>query len=368
MLSPCLHRLPKGLSDKEARRQNRHVDLIVNDQEVKTIKVRSRIIQHLRLFLLRQNFLEVETPILASVAGGATARPFTTSATEFPERDLSLRIAPELWLKRLVLGGLDRVFEIGPAFRNEGIDATHNPEYTTCEFYSSYATLDDLKVMTTALFGELVCDLRQDIPEASGLLGADFDIPFNSISFIPALEQAIGRSLPNLSSQDAGPSLLQIFSDMGLKIPTCPIVPRLLDALSHEYIETKIKAPTFITHHPSCLSPLSKSFIDPVSNQEVSARAELFANGRELVNMYEEENSPFEQRRKFLQQAKYKGPDNESVIDESYLEALEWGLPPTAGWGCGIDRLVMLFTGAPRIEDVRTFGNLRHVVALGRKA
>lgn len=198
--------------------------------------------------------------------------------------------------------------------------------------------------------------------------------PFQRLDFIPAVEAAINCSLPDLESPDAVPELLRIFQDRGISASNPPTLPRLLDKLSANYLEPKCSAPTFIVHHPECISPLSKSFIHPQSGRRVAARAELFVNGQELVNTYEEENSPFEQRRKFVEQLRhreagdYASASANAVVDENYLQALEWGLPPTGGWGCGIDRLCMLLSGASRIGDVLTFGSLRNVVALGRSS
>jgi lysyl-tRNA synthetase class 2 len=361
--------LPKTLSDRETRVRNRHVDLLVNHQVADTLRLRSHVIQHLRGFLLNDHFLEVQTPLIADKAGGAIARPFTTSATEFPDKQLALRIAPELWLKRLVIGGMDRVFEIGPAFRNEGLDATHNPEFTTCEFYKSFANLEELMAMTEKLiFGlsNAVVALQQSSLKSLPCIDNQlFTTPFKRISFIPAIEEALGEKLPDLEADDAEARLISLFEKHSLALPVSTTLPRLLDKLASIYIEPSCVAPTFITHHPACMAPLSKSFCDPHTNQIVSARTELFIQNQEIANMYEEENSPFEQRNKFEQQLQWKDEENTASIDESYLDALEWGLPPTGGWGCGIDRLVMLFSGAKRISDVLAFGSLRNVVNLG---
>jgi len=369
ILSPSLPLLPTVLGDPETRIRNRHVDLLVNKHVADTIRVRSHIIKYMRDFLLRDNFLEVQTPIITDKASGAIARPFTTVATEFLDKELALRIAPEIWLKRLILGGLDRVFEIGPAFRNEGLDSTHNPEFTTCEFYKSFADLEDLISMTERLFSglaERVKSLRQEslgaLPELDENL---FAAPFKRIQFIPAVEAALGEPLPPLTADDAAEQLLALFTKHNIPLPTSQTLPRLLDKLSSVYIEPQCNEPTFIMHHPACMAPLAKSFVDTKTKQVVSARVELFVQHKELANMYEEENSPFEQREKFLQQAQWKDDENRAGVDESYLEALECALPPTGGWGCGIDRLCMLFSGATRISDVLAFGSLRNVVNLG---
>lgn len=370
LLSPCLASLPTTLEDPQTRIRNRHVDLLVNQKPADTIRVRSHIIQYVRDFLLQDNFLEVQTPIIADNAGGAIARPFTTVATEFSNKELSLRIAPELWLKRMILGGMDRVFEIGPSFRNEGLDATHNPEFTTCEFYKSFATLEDLISMTEQLICGLavhVSSLRSSILKALPKLDASLSVaPFRRLNFIPTIEAGLGESLPDLAADDAAEHLLKLFSKHNIQVPSAPTLPRLLDALCSSYIETQCNEPTFIMYHPACMAPLAKSFVDPTTKQEVSARVELFIHHKEIANMYEEENSPLEQRKKFIEQARYKDDENKAIIDESYLEALEWGLPPTGGFGCGIDRLCMLYSGSSRISDVLSFGSLKNVVNLGK--
>ncbi len=198
-------------------------------------------------------------------------------------------------------------------------------------------------------------------------LDINFSRPFKKIDFLPAIQSALGCPLPKLDAPDATSELLKLFQDHHISIPSSPNLPRLLDRLSSLYIEPLCTEPTFVMYHPECLSPLAKSFIHPTTGDRVSARVELFVQGRELVNAYEEENSSFEQRRKFVQQQQYRDSDNEALIDESYLEALEWGLPPTGGWGCGVDRLCMLFSGASRISDVLNFGTLRNVVGLSRE-
>jgi lysyl-tRNA synthetase class 2 len=215
---------------------------------------------------------------------------------------------------------------------------------------------------------KLLSGIAQHINEFNSKSGTltptavDFTSPFRQLDFITGIEAAIGRQLPSLTSPDATEQILSIFNDLSLEIPTNPTLPRLLDELSSIYLESQCTSPTFIINPPECLSPLSKSFTHPSTKQIVAARAELFIEGKEIVNMYEEENSPSGQRRKFEDQLRYARDAKEpGEIDEEYLKALEWGLPPTGGWGCGIDRLVMLFTGRKRITDVLPFGNLRAV-------
>lgn len=358
--------------------------MLTDPSVIETIKARATIIKTLRTFLESKSFIEVQTPILSGQAGGATARPFSTIATEFSDgRDLTLRIAPELWLKRLIIGGMDRVFEIGPSFRNEGLDKTHNPEFSTCEFYAVGHDLHQLMQYTEDLLrqlGSAVKGLNYPIPSHASSVLQSVQEEFQILDFLPALTHALGRPLPDLNSPTAQEELLELFQSKDLPLPTTPTLPRLLDKLSSIYLEPKSLSgpPTWIINIPSCLSPLAKSYHCTITSttppQEVAARAELFINGNEVVNCYEEENSPIVQRRKFLEQQLYARQQpsssssssqvkDEEVMppDESYLQALEWGLPPTGGWGCGIDRLVMLFTGRERISDVLTFGSLRHV-------
>jgi lysyl-tRNA synthetase class 2 len=256
-----------------------------------------------------------------------------------------------------------------------GLDRTHNPEFTTCEFYQAFANIEDLIGMSESLIRRLsqrVAQLRET--KLTSLPAPTFEIPpgpFPRIDFIPALEAAIERPLPTLSDPTATTAILDIFDSLNVARPDSPSLPHLLDRLSSVFLEPQCTTtPKFITNLPECLAPLSKSHPHPsFPHQRVSARVELFIQGREILNAYEEENSPFEQRRKFEAQLANtqhdRDGDRDACVDESYLEALEWGLPPTGGWGCGVDRLVMLFTGASRIADVRTFGNLRNVVALG---
>ncbi|PYH44815.1 putative lysyl-tRNA synthetase [Aspergillus saccharolyticus JOP 1030-1] len=363
LLSPCLHDVPLDAHTHETSPYPRHVQFLADSRTADTIRARSAIIQYLRQFFLDRKFMEVNTPILEAVAGGAIARPFHTSATEFPDRQLSLRIAPELWLKRLVIGGFDKVFEIGPSFRNEGLDKTHNPEFTTCEFYHTYANLDDLISITEKLLSGLSEHIHAlNTNNTLTPTEVNFTAPFRRIDFITGIEAAIGRKLPDLTGADALAQVKALYRDLSLPEPSNPTLPRLLDGLCSEYLEPQCIDPTFIINPPECLSPLSKSFVHPMTGHRVGARAELFVEGREVVNTYEEENSPFEQRRKFEDQVRFSKEANETEeIDESYLEALEWGLPSTGGWGCGIDRLCMLFTGAKKIGDVLPFGSLRQV-------
>ncbi|KAJ6144270.1 hypothetical protein N7470_008165 [Penicillium chermesinum] len=363
LLSPCLHDVPVYDSSHETSPYPRHVQFLTDPAAADIIRARSSLIQYLRQFFVNKEFMEVSTPIIESVAGGAIARPFYTSATEFPERQLSLRIAPELWLKRMVVGGFDKIFEIGPSFRNEGLDKTHNPEFTTCEFYHAYANLEDLMRITEDLLSGMAAHI-QAFNKNNTLqpTQANFTAPFRRIDFITGIEEGLHQKLPDLSAPDALDQIRRLFNSLSLPLPAKATLPRLLDELCSIYVEPQCQDPTFIINPPECLSPLSKSFTNPANGQRVGARGELFIEGKEVINTYEEENSPFEQRRKFEDQLRFgKDVGEPGEIDENYLEALQWGLPATGGWGCGIDRLVMLFTGAKKIADVLPFGNLRAV-------
>lgn len=379
--APCLQRLPvpQPLSERDPDRESvtgRYVEMLTYPHLVQTLKVRSLLIKSMRRTFEEDGFIEVQTPILGAEAGGASARPFLTTATEFTDRKLALRIAPELWLKRLMVGGLTEVFEIGPSFRNEGLDKTHNAEFTTCEFYAAHLNIERLILYTEHILHNIadaiISQASRDAYDNTILqewLQRD-PTPFARLDFVPSINAALGSPLPNLAEDSAHSDVLDIFRAKDIPIPEQPTLPRLLDKLCSHYLEPQCHKPTWIINTPECLSPLSKSFIHPTApdNQPVAARAELFIRGKEVVNCYEEENNPFEQRRKFFEQQLYAQLKNGQVVDdeamkvdEDYIRALEWGLPPTGGWGCGIDRLVMLATGQERISDVLSFGNLRAV-------
>ena len=368
LLAPSLHAPPPVIHDPETRFQNRHVDLMVQPAAGQILRLRSHIVQYIRDFFTSRDFVEVQTPILASSAGGANAKPFLTEATTaYRGKQLALRIAPELWLKRLVIGGMEKVFEIGAQFRNEGIDNTHNPEFTTCEFYQAYVGLEELIATTEELLSGMAKKVEElkKTRRLEDLVQTPIDLtmPFKRLEFVPALEAAMGHSLPILhdSEEVVTRHLIELMTTLSLPLLPSQTIPRLLDKLASAYLEPQCTSPTFITHHPEALSPLSKTTLK--NGQRVSERVELFIAGRELVNAYEEENSPTEQRRKFLLQTGWKDDEGGTgTIDEAYCEALEWGLPPTGGWGIGVDRLVMLFAGVDRIGEVLAFGGLRGAV------
>lgn len=369
ILAPCLHHIPDKVDNAETLARRPHIHSLTSDEPADTLRLRALVYDYIRTSFIQTGFLEVETPMFDVRAGGAIARPFETVANEMANLPLRLRIAPELNLKRLIVGGQDKIFEIGRVFRNEGVDNTHNPEFSTCEFYEVGATLPELIARTENLIHGLhtaIESLRSTyFPTLAAPEGIDFSAPFAQLPFIPTIEKASGRTLPGLNSASATADVLSFFKELALEVPSNPTLPRLLDTLAEIYIEPLCTNPTFITHHPEALSPLSKSFTCPTTSQRVAARVELFIAGREYVNAYEEENSPFEQRRKFVQQQEFHA-EGQGAIDESYLEVLEWGMPPTGGWGCGLDRLVMLFASKKRIADVLPFGTLRNVVSIAK--
>lgn len=369
ILAPCLHHIPDKVDNAETLARRPHIHSLTSDEPADTLRLRALVYDYIRTSFIQTGFLEVETPMFDVRAGGAIARPFETVANEMANLPLRLRIAPELNLKRLIVGGQDKIFEIGRVFRNEGVDNTHNPEFSTCEFYEVGATLPELIARTENLIHGLhtaIESLRSTyFPTLAAPEGIDFSAPFAQLPFIPTIEKASGRTLPDLNSSSATADVLSFFKELALEVPSNPTLPRLLDTLAEIYIEPLCTNPTFITHHPEALSPLSKSFTCPTTSQRVAARVELFIAGREYVNAYEEENSPFEQRRKFVQQQEFHA-EGQGAIDESYLEVLEWGMPPTGGWGCGLDRLVMLFASKKRIADVLPFGTLRNVVSIAK--
>ncbi|KAI9364020.1 hypothetical protein DFJ73DRAFT_810663 [Zopfochytrium polystomum] len=356
LLSPCLHRLPKPntLTDAETRCRKRYLDLLVNQESPSYIQTRSKVVRTVREFFQRHDFLEVETPVLSTKSGGANARPFSTTMNALG-LNMQLRIAPELYLKKLIVGGFDRVFEIGKQFRNEGVDSTHNPEFTTCEFYQAFGSLDDAASLTEALIQDVVTKTRGELRFAVDSEGTvvDFSAPFRRIHIVPELQRLLNCELPDLNGPDAAASLLQICSARGIHCPEPHTVPRILDKLISELIEPQCVDPTFLLGHPSAMSPLAKD--GPVKG--VSERFELFVAGQELVNAYAEQNDPVEQLARFEQQAKDResGDLEAQPMDREFCEALEYGLPPTVGWGLGVDRLCMLVAGTSRIRDVIAF-------------
>ena len=343
-----------GLTDVETRYRQRYLDLMVNPEVREVFQKRSKIIGLIREFMLGKDYLEVETPMMQPIAGGATAKPFVTHHNTL-KMDLFLRIAPELYLKRLVVGGFDRVFEINRNFRNEGISIQHNPEFTMMEFYQAYATYKELMDFTEELICHLAMQVVGSLKFSYGGKEVDLTRPWDRLSVREAIAK-YGNVDPAML-EDRSQALAYARS-LGLELEDRIGHGKLLTELFDAVAEPKLWNPTFITEYPTEVSPLSrKNDLNP----EVVDRFELFVVGRELANAFSELNDPFDQKDRFLKQLieKEAGDDEAHAMDEDYIRALEYGLPPTAGEGIGIDRLVMLLTDSASIRDVILFPQLR---------
>lgn len=357
MLAKCLKPLPEkwhGLTDVDLRYRQRYLDLIVNPEVRQTFLTRSKILGLLRMFLQERQFIEVETPMLHTIAGGAAARPFHTHHNAL-DMGLYLRIAPELYLKRLLVGGFDRVFELNRVFRNEGISTRHNPEFTILELYQAYADYGDMMNLTE----DMLCFVAHQTLGHGKVTyqGTEIDLdqrPWTRMTMLEAvchLTDLTPNDFASLEQARAAANRHKV--PIEASFGTGKILSEIFDKVDNQLIQ-----PTFITDFPKEISPLAK---EHRSEPELTERFELFVAGRELCNAFTELNDPLDQRARFEKQlqAKEAGDDEAHAMDEDYLNALEYGLPPTGGWGMGVDRLVMLLTDAPSIRDVLLFPHMR---------
>ncbi|MBO8125782.1 MAG: lysine--tRNA ligase [Firmicutes bacterium] len=357
LLTKALRPLPDkwhGLKDVELRYRQRYVDLIVNPEVRKTFEIRSKALQAIRTFLIGRGFLEVETPVLHPIAGGANARPFITYHNAL-DMQLYLRIAPELYLKRLIVGGFDKVFELGKNFRNEGISTKHNPEYTSLELYQAYVDFHEMMKITE----ELVAYVAQEVLGTTKITyqGQEIDLtpPWRRLTMEDSLKEFAGIDFAAVTSDAEARELAK---SKGLEVEANASRGEIMALLFEEFVEDKLIQPIFITHYPVEISPLAKRNPD---NPRLTDRFEPFINGWEIANGFSELNDPIDQRERFEKQmeARSKGDEEAHMMDEDFLNALEIGLPPTGGLGIGVDRLLMLLTDSPSIRDVILFPHMR---------
>ncbi|QGA14032.1 hypothetical protein EYB26_001684 [Talaromyces marneffei] len=373
LLAPCLHALPRGLQDSETRFRQRYLDLIMNESSRKVFTTRAKIVRYVRNFFDSRDFTEVETPMMNAIAGGATAKPFITHHNEY-NTNLFMRVAPELYLKMLIVGGLERVYELGRQFRNEGADLTHNPEFTTCEFYWAYADVYDVMNLTEELVSGLVKHVTGGYEttfhtQSGEVYNVNWQAPWRRVEMIPALEEATGEKFPpgdQLHTEETNEFLKKVLKKTGVECSPPLTNARMLDKLVGEFIEETCVNPTFIMGHPQMMSPLAKYHRQNVGLCE---RFEAFVCKKEIVNAYTELNDPFDQRLRFEEQARQKsqGDDEAQLIDENFCTSLEYGLPPTGGWGMGIDRLVMFLTNNHTIREVLTFPFMKDDTTVEKK-
>lgn len=346
-------RVYSGFADRESRYRQRYADLAVHPEVREVFVTRARVIRAIRDFLDARGFLEVETPVLQAVYGGASARPFLThhNALDIP---LYLRIADELYLKRLIVGGMERVYEIGKDFRNEGMDRTHNPEFTMLEFYASYLDYEDVMRLTEELLSTIAERVAGGSEIRVGDVTLDFAPPYARMTMYEALREIGGVDVPALSDD----ALRERVRGLGVDAPGSLGRGKLIDELFGALVEPHLTQPTFITDYPREMSPLAKP---KRGDPELTERFELIVAGREIVNAYSELNDPIDQRERFEAQARLRalGDEEAQALDEDFLRALEYGMPPTGGFGMGIDRLVMLLTGQSSIRDVILFPTMR---------
>jgi lysyl-tRNA synthetase class 2 len=357
LVTKSLRPLPEkfhGLTDVEMRYRQRYVDLIVNPEVRETFRKRIEIIRLLREFLSNRGFLEVETPMMQAVPGGATAKPFKTHHKAL-DMDLYLRIAPELYLKRLLVGGFEKVFEINRNFRNEGLSTRHNPEFTMLEFYQAYVTYHDLMDLTEEMISWLTEEVNGSMEVTYQGKVVDLSPPWKRYTIDEALINVGGLEQEVLDDPEA---IIKLTKEKGIELESQAGPGKAKTELFELLVEEKLINPTFITAYPTEVSPLARR---NEKNPQVTDRFELFITGREIANAFSELNDPVDQKNRFEKQIAERGSDEEihPVLDEDYVRALEYGLPAAAGEGIGIDRLVMLLTDSPSIRDVIFFPHLK---------
>ncbi|MFH1353804.1 MAG: lysine--tRNA ligase [bacterium] len=357
LLSKSIRPLPgawHGLKDRETRYRQREVDLLLNEEARLPLLLRGQVLDWLRHELMNRGFQEVETPILQPLAGGAVAEPFVTRHNAL-DTDLYLRIAPELYLKRLLVGGFEKVFEIGRCFRNEGMDRDHSPEFSTCELYWAYADYEDLMDMTEDMLSGMVRNLTGSEEIKMGDETLFFVKPWRRVSYKDALQEAIGVDV--LQKKDPA-AYVTILENKGLEVPQVQTYSKLVDELYKELVRPGLVQPTMVFDLPVEMAPLAKRSLP---NPAVAETFQLLVGGKELIKAYSELNDPVEQRERFeaQQEDRKKGDKEQTEIDEEYLRAMEYGMPPAAGWGLGIDRLVAILSGASSVRDTIAFPLLR---------
>ena len=359
LLSKSLQILPEkhhGLTDTDTRYRQRYVDLIMNEDVKDTFIKRSKVISCIRRFLDEQGFMEVETPMLVSNAGGAAARPFETHFNSLNE-DLKLRISLELYLKRLIVGGMERVYEIGRVFRNEGLDTRHNPEFTLMELYQAYTDYHGMMDLTEKLYRHVAKEVTGSEILKYGDHEMDLSKPFERLTLVDAVKKYAGVDFNEIPDTEAAKALAK---EKGIEFEERHQKGDILNLFFEEYVEDHLIQPTFIMDHPIEISPLTKKKPD---NPDYVERFEFFMNGWEMANAYSELNDPIDQRARFEAQEKAlaAGDDEAEHTDEDFLNALSIGMPPTGGIGFGIDRMVMMMTNSPAIRDVLLFPTMKSI-------
>lgn len=357
-LTKALRPLPEkfhGLQDKEEARRRRYVDLIMNEETRRIAYMRPRIIRSIQTFFDNRGYIEVETPILTPILGGAAARPFITHHNSL-DMDFYLRIATELPLKRLIVGGMEAVYEIGRLFRNEGMDATHNPEFTTIEAYLAYGDMEDMMELVESLFEYLSNEILGSTEITYQGNNLILKAPFKRLHMVEGIKSATGIDFFQINDLDIA---LKLAKEHQIEVPPHQqAIGHIINLFFEKYVEETIIQPTFVYGHPVEISPLAKkNALDP----RFTERFELFINKKEFANAFTELNDPIDQRERFLDQIKEKelGNDEASEMDIDYVEALEYGMPPTGGVGIGIDRLIMLLTNSDSIRDILLFPHMR---------